>query len=75
MANFQDKFVKCPFYLNKQSNQNVIRCEGVIEGTSLSLSFQGSKKWYVKSLCCKNYEHCRIYRMLLQKYNKKAEGD
>jgi hypothetical protein len=73
MADYIDKFVKCPFYLNKNGDKNRIKCEGIIEGTVIGLTFEGSKKWYIRSFCCEHYDSCRIYRMLLEKYQK-AEG-
>ncbi len=70
MAEYDAKFVKCPFYLERQNDKNRIKCEGVIEGTTLQLTFVGEKKWYIKGFCCKNFEKCRIYRMLYAKYEK-----
>lgn len=71
MAGYEAKFVKCPFYQEKQNDKNRIKCEGVIEGTTVQLTFISEKKWYIKGFCCKNFEKCRIYRMLNEKYQKK----
>ena len=70
MAEFIAKFVKCPFYLDKQNDTNRIKCEGVCNNTSTHLVFRGDKRWYMKDFCCKNYEACRVFRMLEAKYDE-----
>ena len=65
------KSVKCPFYREKQGDRYRIKCEGVMPGTAIQLTFNGDKRWYMKDFCCKNFEKCRIYRMLEDKYDKK----
>lgn len=68
MADHVSKFVRCPFYLETQNDKYRIKCEGVVHGTTTQLTFRGNKKWYIKDFCCRNYEKCRIYVMLLKKY-------
>lgn len=68
MAEYESKFVRCPFYLEKQSDKNRIKCEGVMVGTSTQLTFREDKKWYLRGFCCSNYEKCRIFKMLNAKY-------
>lgn len=71
MADFDSKVIKCPFYLERQKDKCRIKCEGVMTGTTTQLTFRGDKRWYMKDFCCKNFEKCRIYRMLDEKYNQK----
>lgn len=68
MAGYEAKFIRCPFYLERQNDKYRIKCEGVVSGTTTQLTFRGDKKWYIKDFCCRNYEKCRIYGMLMKKY-------
>ena len=69
MADHVSKFVRCPFYLEKQGDKNRIKCEGVLEGTTTQIVFKYDKRYYLKSFCCKYYKKCRIYSMLNKKYD------
>ncbi len=62
------KVVKCPFYRETQGDKSRIKCEGPVRGTTNQLTFRGDKRWYLKDFCCKNYENCKIYKMLSDKY-------
>lgn len=68
MADYESIRVRCPFWLEKQSDKYRIKCEGTVKGTTTQLTFRGDKGWYIKDFCCKNYEQCRIYQMLNSKY-------
>jgi O-antigen/teichoic acid export membrane protein len=46
MSEFKSKFVKCPFYLDRQGDTHRIKCEGVKKGTSTQLTFVGKKENY-----------------------------
>ncbi len=66
-----DKIVFCPFY-RATEHQQVIRCEGPVDGTSLRLSFSGKKRCreYVEQYCAKKAcEQCTIYKIAQAKYN------
>jgi hypothetical protein len=66
--------VKCPFYKEKQGDIQRIKCEGVSKGNTVQLTFSGDKREYIRHYCSNTYECCRIYRMLEEKYIKKAGG-
>ena len=59
--------VRCPFYKFDDGKRR-ITCEGIIDDSSLSLTFRKKadqeKQLYV--FCCRYYEHCEIYRMLME---------
>lgn len=68
MADFNSKTIKCPFYLERQKDEYRIKCEGPIKGCTTQLTFLGGKKPYLKEHCCTNYKSCRVYQMLINKY-------
>lgn len=65
----EDEFVQCPFYKNDE--RQIIRCEGVENGTALHLAFstRPQLKEYKKTFCRRSWEGCLIAMMLNQKYN------
>lgn len=64
--------VRCPFYKFDDGKRR-ITCEGIIDDSSLSLIFRNKadqkKQLYV--FCCRHYQNCEIYRMLME--NKYSE--
>lgn len=70
MAEFDSKYVVCPFYRGSDSNR--IRCEGLTEKNTINLVFEDSNKQkdYKKEYCCDidNYQNCMICCMLERKY-------
>lgn len=71
MSDYKSCEIKCPFYLEKQNDNHRIKCEGPEKNTSIQVTFVGEKGWYLKYFCSEKYEHCKIYKMLLEKYNSK----
>lgn len=65
---WEDKLVKCPFYLERQKDKFRIKCEGVVNNSTTQITFRGGKKSYLKEFCCDNYQNCRVYKMLCGKY-------
>ena len=66
-GSFNQVLVRCPFYKFDDGKRR-ITCEGIIDDSSLSLIFR-KKADQVKQLyvfCCRHYEHCEIYRMLME---------
>lgn len=61
--------VLCPFY-KKDDGKRRITCEGIVENSSVILTFRYDKlfKQQMKVFCCKHYDRCEVYRMLIQKY-------
>ena len=60
--------VQCPFWKGEQSR--VIVCEGLGPGEKIErvLPSSGRKKLEMQTYCCKCYESCRIFKMLLAGY-------
>lgn len=66
-GSFQQVHVKCPFYRNDDSRCK-LSCEGVIEGNTLTWSFQhkADLKQQMGIFCCEYYRNCEVYRMLME---------
>ena len=64
----EDEFVQCPYYKNDE--HQIIRCEGVEDGTALHLAFstRTQLKEYKKGFCRRCWGKCMIARMLNQKW-------
>lgn len=64
----EDEFVQCPFYKNDE--HQIIRCEGVEDGTALHLAFatRPMLKEYKKLYCRSCWGRCMIARMLNRKW-------
>lgn len=64
--------VTCPFYKGDENRRKII-CEGIVDRSTLSLSFGSTKDFSVqtKTFCCASYKNCEIYRMLME---NKYEG-
>ncbi len=58
---------RCPFYCENQNDKRRIKCEGIVPHTTTQIAFRGDKQWYMKDYCFRNFEKCRIYRMLKPK--------
>ena len=69
MSDYGAQNIKCPFYCSRQNDNHRIKCEGVIKGTTIQLTFLGDKKRYLKEYCGSDYKKCRIRKMLMEKYN------
>lgn len=65
-ANWDDKFVKCPFY--RKNEKNRIVCDGICKGNTINLSFEDcrDKKMYMKEMCDKfdGFPTCPIFTIL-----------
>ena len=62
-------FVRCPFFLRDDGKRRIV-CEGIMDDSSICLTFRYDNlfKRQVETFCCKYYERCEIYRMLVEKY-------
>lgn len=72
MANYGSQNAKCPFYLGGDDYR--VKCEGTEKCNKTHIVFGSSKKKYRHFIekCCKDYEGCRVYKMLDAKYDKKV---
>lgn len=67
MSSYMRVDVLCPFYKGDANNRRII-CEGVVDRSTISLSF-GSRKDFITQttvFCCQHYKKCEIYRMLME---------
>lgn len=62
---YRQVFVQCPFYRNY--SPDVIRCEGIMEGTGISISFRDreDRRRHMEVFCEDHYKNCEIYRMVM----------
>ena len=64
-------YVQCPFY-KQDDGKSKLDCEGVGNACSLSQSFAFKNdllKW-LQELCFQNYHGCKLYRMIMEKYEE-----
>ncbi len=69
---YKKAYVKCPFYRYDDDKHMKINCEGIIDGSNLTLTF-GTKADYtlhIDSYCCKSFKYCELYGLLMQKYEE-----
>lgn len=63
---------QCPFYKSDDHQKRRIICEGIIDDSTLALTYR-QKKDYDTQLwvfCCEYYKRCEVYRMLIEKYDE-----
>ena len=62
---YRQVFVNCPFFRNY--SPDVIRCEGIMDGTGISISFRDKEdhRRHMSIFCEDHYKNCEIYRMVL----------
>ena len=65
--------VKCPFYKSDDGKQNIF-CEGLIPNSSVVVRYRRKEDYLrqIDSVCCRNYESCRVNRMLMGKYEEQT---
>ena len=70
-GSYVQKFVLCPFYKRDDGKRRII-CEGIIEDSSICLTYRYDKLYrkQLEVFCCKEYQKCEVYRMLLEKYKE-----
>lgn len=72
MANWEAKFVKCPFYRTNDTNRIV--CEGLEEGNTINLVYesQTDRKEYMKENCndIEKCHSCPIHKLLDKLYDE-----
>lgn len=76
-TSLQAKFVKCPFY--ESDDKGRISCEGITDESRIRLCFmkasgaldQDKKLEYLHNYCIRDYQKCRVYKMLQAKYEGK----
>ena len=63
--------VQCPFYKYDDGKRR-ITCEGLVDDSSLALIYQRKSDYetQINVFCCKHYEKCDVYALLIQKYEE-----
>ncbi len=62
---YRQVYVTCPFFRNY--SPDVIRCEGIMDGTGLAISFRdrADQRRHMEVFCEKHFKNCEIYRMVM----------
>lgn len=62
---------QCPFFRSDVGKQKRISCEGIVDKSTLSLTFHRKKDYetQLSVFCCEHYKNCEIYSVLMQKYD------
>ena len=70
-GSFRQIDVQCCFYKHDDGKQR-ITCEGLVPRSSLSLSYLSKKDFLIQfeTFCCKHFDKCEVYRMLMEKYEE-----
>lgn len=67
--------MKCPFYRRDDVNIRKITCEGIMDKSTLSMTFRRLDDYdrHLDTYCCEHFDKCEIYRMLMnEKYEEEA---
>lgn len=75
-ANKYSTLVQCPFYQTSsfRPRQGIrrISCEGLVEHSNLALNYRYQRDFtrQLETYCCRFYDKCEVYRMLMEKYEE-----
>ena len=63
-------YAKCPFYKFDDFKRRRISCEGIVDDSTLALTFQRKKDYdtQLDVFCCEHYRKCEVYSILMAKY-------
>ena len=64
---------KCPFYLSDDQKRRRIICEGIVDKSTLALTYRRIADYdtQVDVFCCNHYERCEVYTMIMSaKYDE-----
>ena len=66
-GSFYKAYATCPFYKFDDMRGRRIVCEGIVEKSSILLSFLRADDYRMQMevFCCKHYPKCEISRMLM----------
>jgi hypothetical protein len=71
MAQFDSKYVVCPYYHSNDNNR--VCCDGVTDGNTVNVVFGDptKRKKYMECYCnsIEKYSHCKICNMLHKKWS------
>lgn len=70
-GSFRQIDVQCPFYKHDDGKRR-ITCEGLVDRSSLSLTYLSKRDYeiQIETFCCKHFDRCEVYRMLMEKYEE-----
>lgn len=64
---------QCPFYKFDDGQKKRIVCEGIIDRSTLALTYRHRKDYDTQLcvFCCEHYKKCEVYRMIMEaKYDE-----
>ena len=67
--NWLESYAKCPFYLCEYKRS--VTCEGFDRGMESNLNkfkTEGQKSEFVQKYCVCDYKECKLYQMIMAKY-------
>lgn len=58
---------QCPFFMSDVGKQKRIICEGIVDRSTLALTFDLKKDYELQLgvFCCEHYKKCEVYRMIM----------
>ena len=58
---------QCPFYKFDDFKRKRISCEGIVDRSTLALTFEFKKDYELQLgvFCCEHYKNCEIYNMIM----------
>ena len=59
---------QCPFFKSDVATQKRILCEGIVDRSTLALSFSRKKDYetQLSVFCCEHYKRCEVYNMIMK---------
>ncbi len=65
---YESGTIKCPFYKASGKKGRFIRCEGIGQARSTTLTYRGERQRtrQLAVFCQDCYAHCEIYRMIVE---------
>ena len=68
-GSYLKSFAQCPFYKRDDGRRRIV-CEGIMDYSTICLTFQYDNlfKRQTETFCCKHYDRCEVYSMLMKKY-------
>lgn len=65
---YKKAYALCPFFKQDDDDKRRIVCEGLVDDSSLTLSYIYSKDYrsQMDIFCCGAFESCEVFRMLIR---------
>lgn len=69
---YRDKLAKCPYYIEGHTENNVVKCECALSGSTICkivFKNKGRANGYFEKYCCSNYTECEIAKINEKKFS------